>query len=342
VAQFTRLEVLNTIVDTGLVPVFYNGDLDTAVGVVRACAQGGAKVVEFTNRGDFAYEVFAGLVKHCRQEHPGIILGVGSVGDPATAALYIANGANFIVGPITNPEVAKLCNRRKIAYAPGCGSATEIANAEELGCEIVKLFPGLEVGGPSFVKSVLAPSPWTRIMPTGGVEATQMSISAWIEAGVAAVGVGGTLITKRAMETGDFDGIASLVGRCLAWIREARGVRLFLGCEHPGIYPDAPGGAEAVARFYADTFGFDPVEGPGSYFVTGAKGQGRIEVLKDPKFPKAHIAIRVSDFEAAVASLRAMGVELEEPDVKPTYKAVYLKNPDPAGHRVHLLWNPGV
>ena len=341
-AQFTRLEVLNTIIDTGLVPVFYDSDLDTAIGVARACAQGGAKVVEFTNRGDFAYEVFAGLVKHCRKEHPEIIIGVGSVGDAATAALYIANGANFIVGPITNPEVARLCNRRKIAYSPGCGSATEIANAEELGCEIVKVFPGGEVGGPNFVKAVLGPCPWTRIMPTGGVEATQESITAWTKAGAAALGIGGSLVTKKAMETGDFDGIAAQVEKCLTWIRSARGVPVFLGCEHPGIYPDAPGGGEAIAQFYAETFGFEPVEGRSSYFVTGAQGAGRIEVFKDPKFPKAHIAIRVSDFEAAVAALQLQGVELEEPDVKPTYKAVYLKNPDPAGHRVHLLYNPAL
>ena len=179
-------------------------------------------------------------------------------------------------------------------------------------------------------------------MPTGGVEATQESISAWIKAGAAALGIGGSLITKKALETGDFDGIAVLLEKCLTWTREARGVPVFLGCEHPGIYPDAPGGAAEIARFYAETFGFAPVEGSGSYFVTGAKGSGRIEVLKDPKFPKAHIAIRVSDFGAAVAALQFQGVELEEPDIKPTYKAVYLKNPDPAGHRVHLLWNPAV
>jgi 2-dehydro-3-deoxyphosphogluconate aldolase/(4S)-4-hydroxy-2-oxoglutarate aldolase len=341
-SQFTRLEVLNTIVDTGLVPVFYNGKLETAIAVAEACAQGGAKVVEFTNRGDFAYEVFAGLMKHCRANLPDVILGVGSVVDPATAALYIANGANFIVGPITNAEVARLCNRRKIAYAPGCGSATEIANAEELGCEIVKVFPGGEVGGPPFVKAVLGPCPWTRIMPTGGVEATEESISAWVKAGAAALGIGGSLVTKDLVAAGDFNAIGQKVGQCLSWIAKARGVPLFMGCEHPGLYPDAPGGGEALAAFYADNFGFKLAAGNSSLFVSGMRGQGRIEVFKEPKLPKAHIAIRVSDFEAAMAALKAKGVEFDEPDIKPTYKAVYLKNPDPAGHRVHLLYNPAL
>jgi len=158
-AKFTRMQVLNAITDTGLVPVFYNKDVEVAKRIVDACAAGGAKAVEFTNRGDFAYEVFAELVKYCQESRPEIIMGVGSVIDAPTAALYLAHGANFIVGPILNPEVARVCNRRKVSYSPGCGSASEISQAEELGVEIVKVFPGGEVGGPKFVKAVLGPMP---------------------------------------------------------------------------------------------------------------------------------------------------------------------------------------
>jgi len=118
---------------------------------------------------------------------------------------YIASGANFVVGPILNPEVARLCNRRKIAYSPGCGTASEIAQAEELGVEIVKIFPGGLVGGPEFVKSVMAPCPWTRIMPTGGVETTKESVTAWIKAGTAALGIGSNLITKDRVAQGKWD-----------------------------------------------------------------------------------------------------------------------------------------
>jgi 2-dehydro-3-deoxyphosphogluconate aldolase/(4S)-4-hydroxy-2-oxoglutarate aldolase len=222
-ARFSRLKVLNTIIDTGLVPVFYNADVKVAKKVVKACADGGAKVVEFTNRGDFAPEVFKQLSQYVSQEASEIILGVGSVIDAPTAAMYIAYGANFVVGPVLNEEVARLCNRRKIAYSPGCGSASEISYAEELGVEIVKIFPGSSVGGPAFVKAVLGPCPWTRIMPTGGVDATEESIKGWFKAGVACVGMGSKLIRKDLVAAGNWAEITAKVRQVLDWIKEARG-----------------------------------------------------------------------------------------------------------------------
>lgn len=222
-ARFLRLDVLNKMIELGVVPVFYEGDVEVAREIVAACSRGGAKVVEFTNRGDFAYQVFGQLVQHFERADPEVILGAGTVSDPGTAALYINNGANFVVGPILNPDVARLCNRRKIAYSPGCGTASEISYAEELGVEIVKVFPGNSVGGPDFVQSVLAPHPWSRIMPTGGVDATRESLAAWFKAGVACVGIGSKLITRQAVAQRDFDAIATNVAQVLAWIREVRG-----------------------------------------------------------------------------------------------------------------------
>ncbi len=222
-ARFSRLEVLNTTIELGLVPVFYNQDVEISKKVVAACAAGGARVIEFTNRGDFAFQVFAELSQHFAEADPKVILGVGSVVDAPTAAMYIAAGANFVVGPVLNPEVARLCNRRKIAYMPGCGSVSEISAAEELGVEIVKVFPGSSVGGPGFVKAVLGPCPWTRIMPTGGVDATEESIGVWFKAGVACVGMGSKLIGKDRLAAGDFDAIAENAARVLAWIKQARG-----------------------------------------------------------------------------------------------------------------------
>ena len=222
-ARFKRLDVLNKMIELGLVPVFYHGDAEVAKQIVAACSKGGAKVVEFTNRGDFAYQVFTELARHFAKAEPDVILGAGSVSDPGTAALYINSGANFVVGPILNAEVAKICNRRKIAYSPGCGTASEISQAEELGVEIVKVFPGNTVGGPEFVSAVLGPHPWTSIMPTGGVDATRESIQAWFKAGVVSVGIGSKLITKELLAKKDYDGIAAQVAQVLAWIREARG-----------------------------------------------------------------------------------------------------------------------
>jgi 2-dehydro-3-deoxyphosphogluconate aldolase/(4S)-4-hydroxy-2-oxoglutarate aldolase len=221
-ARFDRLTVLNAVVEGGLVPVFYHGDLEVATKIVDACAEGGARLVEFTNRGDRAWHVFTQLVEWAEKARPDLILGVGSVIDAPTAALYIGSGANFVVGPVLNPEVARLCNRRKIAYMPGCGSASEISQAEELGVEIVKVFPGAEVGGPGFVKAVRGPMPWTRIMPTGGVDASQESIRAWFGAGVACVGIGSRLITKELVTARDWGGLSKKVAQVLAWIEEAR------------------------------------------------------------------------------------------------------------------------
>lgn len=221
-ARFDRLTVLGRILDVGVVPVFYNADPDVAIEIVSACAAGGASVVEFTNRGDFAPNVFLALAQHFAQAAPHVILGVGSVVDAPTAAIYIAAGANFVVGPSLNPEIARLCNRRKIAYAPGCGSATEITQAEELGVEIVKVFPASCVGGPAFVKSILGPCPWTRIMPTGGVDATPESIGDWFKAGVACVGIGSKLIRKDLVAAGNYDAIAEHVAQVLKWVEDAR------------------------------------------------------------------------------------------------------------------------
>ena len=208
--------------ELGLVPVFYHHDAATAKQIVNACAEGGATVIEFTNRGDFAYQVFAEVNQSLERERPNVMLGVGSIVDAPTAALYINSGASFVVGPILNPEVAKLCNRRKIAYSPGCGSATEISAAEELGVEIVKVFPGAEVGGPEFVKNVTGPMPWTRIMPTGGVDATEDSLRRWIKAGAACVGMGSKLITNEIIARQDWAALTQKVAECLAFIKKAR------------------------------------------------------------------------------------------------------------------------
>jgi len=221
-ARFTRLEVYEAMLSTGLVPLFYHPAVEIGKHVIQACADGGARVFEFTNRGDFAFDVFQQISKALAAEKSSLILGVGSVVDAPTAALYISAGANFVVGPIFNPEVAKLCNRRKIAYLPGCGSLNDISQAEEYGVEIVKIFPGSAVGGPGFIKDALGLCLWSRIMPTGGVEANEENLRAWIGAGACCVGMGSNLITKNAIANGDYASITEKVKQVLAWIAAAR------------------------------------------------------------------------------------------------------------------------
>jgi 2-dehydro-3-deoxyphosphogluconate aldolase/(4S)-4-hydroxy-2-oxoglutarate aldolase len=221
-ARFMRLDVLNTLLDIGLLPLFYNADVETSIELASACSNGGGKVIEFTNRGELAYPVFTAMVNHFSKVDASIILGVGSVIDAPTAALYVAGGANFIVGPSFNPEIARLCNRRKILYVPGCATETEISTAEEYGAEICKIFPGKTVGGPAFIKSVMAPCPWHRLMPTGGVDATEANVTEWIQAGAAALGMGSKLVSAQAVKDKDYDGIAKKVSDCVGWIRKAR------------------------------------------------------------------------------------------------------------------------
>ena len=220
-AKYSRLRVLTSMIETGFVPVFYHAEADIAEKVIHACLDGGAHCFEFTNRGDQAHEVFRELINRFKGDER-VILGAGSVLDAGTASLFIQLGANFIVGPIFNPDVAKVCNRRKIAYMPGCGSVSEISQAEEAGVEICKVFPGGSVGGPAFVKDVLGPMPWARIMPTGGVEPTEESISKWFNAGVACVGMGSKLFPAEMIKAGNFEAISANVRNVCGWITAAR------------------------------------------------------------------------------------------------------------------------
>ncbi len=213
-----RMSVLNAMYAQSVIPVFYHPDVELCKNVIQACANGGAKCVEFTNRGEFAGQVFYEVTKHFAKADPSVIMGVGSICDAPTAALFIANGARFVVGPLLNAEVAKLCNRRGIPYSPGCGSATEIGDAQELGVEIVKVFPGSTVGGPEFVKNVLGPMPWTRIMPTGGVEPTEESLRKWFGAGIVACGIGSNMITKALLDAKDYKGIEENVRKTIALV----------------------------------------------------------------------------------------------------------------------------
>lgn len=220
--KFLKHEVIAKILDIGLLPTFYNENVEIGKKIVEACSGGGAKVVEFTNRGTLAYQVFSELARWCDRELPEVIFGAGTIIDPATASLYINSGTNFIVGPVFNPEVAKICNRRKVIYIPGCSSPSEISRAEEMGADIIKVFPA-KVLGPYFIKAVLGPCPWSKLMPSGGVEATREGIFSWIKAGAAALNIGTKLILKDLVKSEDFEGIRKKVEECILWIKEARG-----------------------------------------------------------------------------------------------------------------------
>ena len=220
-AQYTRLEVVKQMQDSGMVPLFYHHDIEVAKSVLKACYDGGARLMEFTNRGDFAIEIFNQLIKYSIAELPGMILGVGSVTDAAAASLYMLSGANFIVTPVFREDIAVVCNRRKVLWSPGCGSLTEIAQAEEMGCEVVKLFPG-STYGPEFIKAIKGPQPWTSIMPTGGVSTDKDNLKAWFDAGVTCVGMGSQLISKDILANKDYSTLSANVKAALDLIQQLK------------------------------------------------------------------------------------------------------------------------
>jgi 2-dehydro-3-deoxyphosphogluconate aldolase/(4S)-4-hydroxy-2-oxoglutarate aldolase len=217
-AQYSRIEVAQVMKETGMVPLFYHPDIALGKNVLKACYDGGARLMEFTARGDFAFEVFSELNKYAIKELPGMIMGVGSITDAAAASMFMQMGANFIVTPALREDIAKVCNRRKVLWSPGCGSLTEINKAEELGCEIIKLFPG-STYGPGFVKAIKGPQPWTSIMPTGGVSTEESNLKAWFDAGVTCVGMGSKLISKEIIAKRDFEKLSENVKSALAIIQ---------------------------------------------------------------------------------------------------------------------------
>ena len=219
-SNFNKIDTIGIIRSTGIVPVFYNKDVELTKKVVKACYDGGIRAFEFTNRGDGAHRVFRELIDFVRAECPDMALGAGTNLDAGTASLYIQLGADFLVSPCTVEEVAKLCNRRGIPYSPGCGTVTEIVHAQELGCDLVKVFPAGNVGGPSFVKNVLGPLPWSMLMCTGAVEPTEENLRAWASSGVMAVGMGSKLFPKDVIASGDWAAISSLCRQCLGWFKK--------------------------------------------------------------------------------------------------------------------------
>ena len=220
-AQYSRIQVIQQMEESGMIPLFYHPDIEIAKNVLKACYDGGARLMEFTNRGDFALEIFTDLIKYAIAELHGMILGVGSVTDAASASQYMLAGANFVVTPVYREDIAIVCNRRKVLWSPGCGSLTEIAQAEEMGCELVKLFPG-STYGPGFVKAIKGPQPWTSIMPTGGVSTEENNLRGWFEAGVTCVGMGSKLISKEIIANKDYAKLTADVTAALDIVKKVR------------------------------------------------------------------------------------------------------------------------
>ena len=340
-ARFSYLETLTAMIEDGLIPVFFNEDLETSKAVIGAVARGGARCIEWTNRGDFADELFGELMKWARKEYPDLIMGVGSVEDAPTAISYMQKGAEFVVGPVSRKEVAVACNRRNIPYSPGCATPTEVLEAEEAGALLVKVFPG-QVLTPKFVKANLGPRKRCQIMPTGGVSATAESIYTWISAGVASMGIGSDLISKKILAEKDWDGLTAKVAQCLHWVKVSRNKlkaekgELFVGVHHAGVVTEDIDASVAALS----SVGFTLRQKTSTAFVTLGSGC-QLEIGGPDRVKEhGHLAIEVTDLEKAMEVLSAQGITFDgEPRVssKKDVKAVYLAG-EPWGlkTRVHL------
>lgn len=332
-ANFYKSEVITAMREQSLVPVFYHKDKDIVLAIVEACVKGGSHIVEFTNRGEGAADLFGEILKICRKKYPRLIFGAGSIKDEITAGIYIGKGADFIVGPTFNPKVAVVCNRHVVSYSPGCGSATEISDAEASGAEIIKVFPGDCVGGEGFFKSIHGPSSRTQMMPTGGVDITAESIYKWLCIGkAAALGIGSKLIRKDMVEAGNFSAIQENVRKTLHTIQVVSAKQLakegviFKGIHHVGL--PAQDMANTVELF-EKILGFSKTKPPTSTTFIGAVKNGLLEIGPSDKVKEnGHIGLEVTDINIAMEMLQAKGIEFAgEPRISSdgTVKAVYLK-----------------
>jgi 2-dehydro-3-deoxyphosphogluconate aldolase/(4S)-4-hydroxy-2-oxoglutarate aldolase len=344
-ANFYRSEVVTAMREQALVPVFYHASKDVVLEIIGACARGGSRLVEFTNRGEGAADLFGELIKVCRKEFPKLMVGVGSIRDEITAGIYLGKGADFVVGPTFNPRVAEICNRLAVPYSPGCGTASEINNAEAAGSEIIKIFPGGEVGGPAFFKAIHGPAARTQMMPTGGVETTAESIHGWLTVGqAAALGIGSELVKKDLVAKKDWAAIENSVRRTLHVIRAVRNRALasegviFKGVHHVGV-PAAD--MNASVKMLGDLAGFGLTKPPGSTMFIAGAGGAAMEVGPGDKVKEhGHVALEVTDIDKALELLAKNGIKVDgevRVSSDKTVKAAYLaEGAFGLGMRVHL------
>jgi 2-dehydro-3-deoxyphosphogluconate aldolase/(4S)-4-hydroxy-2-oxoglutarate aldolase len=202
------------ILNEKLIPLFYEDDVDVCIQVVNALYKGGVRTIEFTHRGSKALDNFKTLVSQ-KENLPGLMLGIGTIKNTNDAEAYIQAGADFLISPVFDSAVADIAYLHKILWIPGCMTPTEIHVAQQAGCDLVKLFPG-NVLGPGFIEAIRPLFKDVHFLVTGGVDATEESITKWLKAGAAGVGLGSKLITKEALQQKEFDKISTKINNLLS------------------------------------------------------------------------------------------------------------------------------
>lgn len=194
---------IQKIMEQGVLPLFYHEDVSICIAVLKTLYEAGIHCVEFTNRGSKALANFASMIMERDASMPELTLGIGTIRSSDDATSFLEAGADFLVSPFFDSGVCDVAYMNKILWIPGCMTATEIHTAQNAGCSLIKLFPG-NVLGPGFVEAVAPLFSGLNFMVTGGVDASEESIKAWFNSGVAAVGIGGKLISKNVLQNGDY------------------------------------------------------------------------------------------------------------------------------------------
>lgn len=213
--------LLKLIPEQGILPLFYYKDAEVSVGLLRALYAAGIRAIEYTNRGEQALKNFSVLRKACDEEMKDMYLGIGTIKNGEMAKAFIDAGTDFIVCPGLVKKVAEVADKHDMLWAPGCMTPTEIIKAEQLGAQLIKLFPG-NLLGPSFVSTIKELFPGLLFMPTGGVEVNRENLSAWFKSGVCAVGMGSKLVTKPIMENKQYDELTKLAKEALELVKTCK------------------------------------------------------------------------------------------------------------------------
>ncbi|MCC6288014.1 MAG: bifunctional 4-hydroxy-2-oxoglutarate aldolase/2-dehydro-3-deoxy-phosphogluconate aldolase [Chitinophagaceae bacterium] len=218
----TQQEIAALVKQTGFMPLFTHTDVTVCKNVLKASYDAGVRLFEFTNRNENSFDIFIELRKYCSGSLPGMILGIGTIKNGQQAEQFIHAGADFLISPLINQEIHEVSSKHKKLWMPGCATPSEIGMAENLGINIVKIFPAKQLGGPSFIKAVKAVFPNIQFMTTGGVEPTQEDITAWFKSGAAAVGIGSQLFPADWLDSGQFDKVTAHVKGIIEYINKAR------------------------------------------------------------------------------------------------------------------------
>ena len=204
----------------GIMPIFFNPEENICLKLLEAAYEGGIRVIEMVNRGKEAPSIFPAIRKLADQM-PGLSLGIGTIYHPWEAEMFSELGAEFIVAPVMNPKLGEYCKNANLPWIPGCGTVTEVFFAQEIGAELIKVYPA-NVLTPEFVKSVHAVLPNVEIIPTGGVEPNAVSIKEWFDAGVLCVGMGSQLFKKELISKVAYSAIRDTIKDALAIINSIK------------------------------------------------------------------------------------------------------------------------